>query len=219
VSREGYPSHWWAPVSQADAPEWEILPQAAGPGEVILSKRNELGCLSNFAPTPFEFRGKHYSSIEGWWQMQFYPEGADDPRARAPGLSWAHTREEVSRLLGHEAYAAGVIGFNNMRAMGINWVSFEGKRMEYWTREKGEHYELVVEAMRAKLGQNGLVRRTLLATGDLILRADHYEPKDAPPSWGYYNIWMEIRAELRGEKDFPVYRPKITKPERFEARS
>jgi hypothetical protein len=31
------------------APEWEILLQVAGPVEVILSKRNELGLLSNFA--------------------------------------------------------------------------------------------------------------------------------------------------------------------------
>ena len=30
---------------------WEILPQVAKSGEVILSKRNELGILSNFAAT------------------------------------------------------------------------------------------------------------------------------------------------------------------------
>jgi hypothetical protein len=33
------------------------VPQEAGPGEVILSKRDELGLLSNFAATPFEFHG------------------------------------------------------------------------------------------------------------------------------------------------------------------
>lgn len=32
-----YPTHWWAPVSKEGAPEWEILPQEAGRGEVILS--------------------------------------------------------------------------------------------------------------------------------------------------------------------------------------
>ena len=37
------------------APAWEIFPQDAKAGEVILSKRNELGLLSNFAPTPFAF--------------------------------------------------------------------------------------------------------------------------------------------------------------------
>jgi len=46
-----YPEHWFTPVSEVNKPDWEILPQAAGPGEVILSKRNELGILSNFAAT------------------------------------------------------------------------------------------------------------------------------------------------------------------------
>ena len=44
-----YPAHWWTPVSKDGAPGWEILPQEAGPGEVILSKRNELGLLSKSA--------------------------------------------------------------------------------------------------------------------------------------------------------------------------
>ncbi len=219
MSRERYPSHWWGPVPEAGAPEWEILPQAALSGEVILSKRNELGILSNFAPTPFDFHGKRYDSVEGWWQMQFYPESPEDPRAKHPGLSWPRTREQVSKLLAHEAYAAGVLGFNNMRAMGINWVTFEGRRYEYWTHQKGEHYALVVEAMRAKLEQHEAVKRTLLSTGDLILRADHYEPKDAPPSWAYYNIWMELRAGLRNEKDFPVYKPEVTKASRVSGAS
>jgi predicted NAD-dependent protein-ADP-ribosyltransferase YbiA (DUF1768 family) len=220
MSRESYPAHWWGPVSEEGKPEWEILPQAALPGEVILSKRNELGCLSNFAPTPFEFHGKRYASVEGWWQMQFYPESAlvgpagaiEDPRASYPGLVWAYTREQVGQLTGHEAYFAGEKGFRNMEAMGINWVTFEGRRMDYWNQEKGEHYKLVVEAMWAKLRQHEQVKRVLLSTGDLILRADHFEPKDAPPSWGYYNIWMEIRAALRNETKFPTYRPLVTKP-------
>lgn len=192
-----YPSHWWAPISTDSAPEWEILPQAANSGEVILSKRNELGCLSNFAPTPFEFRGKRYASVEGWWQMMFYPENSEDPRACFPGLKWPYSREQVSQMSGFEAWEAGDLGFRNMRSMGINWVTFEGKEMEYWIPTRGEHHDLVVEAMWAKLRQNEIVRETLLATGSLVLRADHYEPKDAPPSWEYYRIWMDIRERLR----------------------
>src|SRR5579862_950206 len=64
-----YPPYWWAPVPENQKASWEILPQAAGPGEVILSKRNELGILSNFAATPFTFRGRRYASVEGFWQM------------------------------------------------------------------------------------------------------------------------------------------------------
>src|SRR5262245_33594259 len=76
-----YPATWWEEVSEDDAPSWEILPQEALAGEVILSKRNELGVLSNFAPTPFEFRGQKYASLEGFWQAMKYPEGEDDERA------------------------------------------------------------------------------------------------------------------------------------------
>src|SRR5436190_1259098 len=63
-----YPAKWWEPAPNKGAPSWEILPQEAKPGEVILSKRNELGLLSNFAATPFEFHGKRYASLEGFWQ-------------------------------------------------------------------------------------------------------------------------------------------------------
>ena len=52
-SHTGYPVHWWAAVPESQRASWEILPQAAKPGEVILSKRNELGILSNFSATPF----------------------------------------------------------------------------------------------------------------------------------------------------------------------
>jgi len=98
-----YPARWWTPISKVGAPDWEIMPQEAGPGEVILSKRNELGLLSNFAATPFEFHGKRYASLEGFWQMMKYPEGPDDPRAKFPGIEWKLTREEVGQLTAFEA--------------------------------------------------------------------------------------------------------------------
>jgi hypothetical protein len=52
-----YSPHWWESVSKEGAPHWQIVPQEAGAGEVILSKRNDLGLLSNFAARPFEFHG------------------------------------------------------------------------------------------------------------------------------------------------------------------
>jgi hypothetical protein len=87
----GYPAHWWAAVSKEGAPEWEIMPQEAKRGEVILSKRNELGLLSNFAATPFEYRGKRYASLEGFWQMMKYPEG------RSTGQVSTHRMEVYTR--------------------------------------------------------------------------------------------------------------------------
>lgn len=194
-----YPAHWWAPVSKEGAPAWEIMPQEAGPGEVILSKRNELGLLSNFAPTPFTFRGKRYASLEGFWQMMKYPEGPDDPRALYRGIEWAHARDEVAQMTAFEAKAAGTLAEENMKRMGITWVSFEGELFEYRAREPGEHYRLIVAATWEKVRQNPNVRDVLLATGDLVLRPDHRQEPNAPPAWRYYDILTEIRAALRRE--------------------
>jgi predicted NAD-dependent protein-ADP-ribosyltransferase YbiA (DUF1768 family) len=201
-----YPEHWWKPVPESEKASWEILPQAAKPGEVILSKRNELGVLSNFAPTPFTFHGKRYASVEGFWQMMLYPEGPDDPRAKAPGITWPHTREQVAQMTAFEAKDAGTVAEKNMRTMGIDWITFEGKRMPYRSLAKGEHYRLIVGAMRAKLEQNPKVREILLATGNLILRPDHIQEANAPPEWRYFEIWMDIRSELQRK---PVKQPAL----------
>jgi predicted NAD-dependent protein-ADP-ribosyltransferase YbiA (DUF1768 family) len=192
-----YPAHWWAPVPKEGAPAWEILPQEAGPGEVILSKRHELGLLSNFAATPFTFRGQRYASLEGFWQMMLYPESSDDPRATFKGLVWKHTRAQVAQMTAFDAKDAGTLAEDNMRKMGIGWVTFEGRQIEYRPVVPGEHYRLIVEATREKVRQNPEVRRVLLATGALILRPDHHQEPNAPAAWRYYEILMMIRAELR----------------------
>ncbi len=195
-----YPDHWWTPVPAVDKPDWEILPQAAKPGEVILSKRHELGILSNFAATPFTLQGTRYASVEGFWQMMLYPENASDPRASFPGLLWKHTRGEVAQMTAWDAKDAGAVGFENMKKMGIDWVSFNGKRFKYWSAESGEHYRLIVAAMRAKLEQNPKVKETLLRTGSLQLLADHYQEENPPAEWRYYQIWMQLRAELQKQR-------------------
>jgi predicted NAD-dependent protein-ADP-ribosyltransferase YbiA (DUF1768 family) len=192
-----YPARWWTPVPTNNVPAWEILPQEAGPGGVILSKRNELGLLSNFAPTPFTFHGKRYASLEGFWQMMKYPEGPDDPRAKFPGLEWKLTREQVGQLTAFDARHAGDSANANMQKMGINWVTFEGKRMEYRPATPGEHYKLIVEATREKIRQNPEVQKVLLATGDLILKPDHHQEPNAPAAWHYYEILTMIRTELQ----------------------
>ncbi len=195
-----YPAEWWKPVPRGQAASWEILPQDAGPGEVILSKRNELGLLSNFAATPFEFRGKRYASLEGFWQAMKYPEDADDPRAK---VERTYTREQVTQLTGFDSKRAGDAGSENMKKLGITWVSFEGKRFEYRPKEsglprseRGEPYRLIVEATHAKVEQNPEVKRVLLATGNLVLKPDHRQEPSSPPAWRYYEILTGIRSEL-----------------------
>jgi len=192
-----YPAHWWTPIADPHKPDWEILPQAAKPGQVILSKRNELGILSNFAATPFTVHDTRYASVEGFWQMMLYPEGPNDPRALATFLTWPHTRAAVAQMTAFEAKAAGDIGEENMGKLGIDWVTFEGRRMPYRSMTKGEHYRLIVEAMRAKLAQNPKVREVLLSTGNLTLLPDHIQETGAPPEWAYFTIWMQIRTELQ----------------------
>jgi predicted NAD-dependent protein-ADP-ribosyltransferase YbiA (DUF1768 family) len=198
-----YPAIWWTPVSKEGAPGWEILPQEAGPGEVILSKRNELGLLSNFAATPFVFHGKRYASLEGFWQMMKFPEGTNDSRAMFPGLSWPYTREQVSQMVAFEAKRAGDLGEKNMKIMEITWVSFEGKQMEYKPAQPGEHYRLIVEATWEKVRQNPEVKRVLLSTANLVLKPDHHQEPYAPAAWKYYDILMGIRKELQREAGRP----------------
>jgi hypothetical protein len=196
-----YPAHWWIPVDDPKKPVWEILPQEAKPGEVILSKRNELGLLSNFAATPFVFRGKRYASLEGFWQAMLYPEGPDDPRAKFPGLEWKYTREQVTQMTAFEAKHAGDLAEENMRKMKIGWISFEGKRFAYRPSRPGRHFRLIVAATWAKVLQNPEVKKVLLATGDLILKPDHQQEPNAPAAWRYFEIWMNIRSKLRQLED------------------
>ncbi len=209
----GFPAHWWTPVSRDGAPGWEILPQDAGPREVILSKRHELGLLSNFAPTPFTFRGHRYASLEGFWQMMLYPEDQKDARATFAGATWQHTRDDVAKMTAFEAKEAGALAEANMARMGISWVTFEGKRIEYRPKARGEHYRLIVAATWEKVKQNPRVKEVLLSTGDLILRPDHHQERDAPHAWRYFEILTMIRTELR--RDPP--RADSTRPPRRES--
>ena len=191
-----YPEHWWKPVLKEGTPSWEILPQEARPGEVILSKRNELGLLSNFAATPFELDGKHYASVEGFWQMLKYPENPKDERFN-PKIKWPFTREQVAAMTAFDAKKAGKIASENMKALSIDWVTYNGQKLIYHAQTRGDFYNLILRAEWAKLRQNENVRNILLSTGDLKLRPDHIEEADAAPAWRYYEMWMEIREQIR----------------------
>ncbi len=191
-----YPAEWWKPIPESEAKSWEILPQAAKKGEVILSKRNELGILSNFAATPFVYHGKKYASVEGFWQMMKYPEGPSDARVQN-GITWPYTRDQVSQLTAFDAKKAGDLAEANMKKLKIKWVTFEGHKIDYREPKKGEFYNLIHEVMWEKLQQNPEVKRILLKTGDLILKPDHHEEPNAPPAWHYFDIYMEFREKLK----------------------
>ena len=205
--REGpfeYPPAWWQAFPPESKASWEILPTEARPGEVILSKRTELGIFSNFTEAPFTYRGVRYRSVEGFWQMMLYPEDASDERALAArdvGIVWPHTRAEVARMVAFDAKSAGEAAEKILGRLGIDWVSFQGEHFPYRSAEKGEHYRLIRAAMCEKLRQNPKVRSLLLETGDLVLRPDHHPEADAPAEWAFYDLWMMFRAEIQTGKD------------------
>ncbi len=189
-----YPSHWWKPVPKSELQWWEIGPQDAKEGQVILSKRNELGILSNFADTPFTFRGKKYATVEGLWQSMKYPENKNDPRYKM--AKWPYERSSVEQMQGFAAKEAGDFASKVMKDKNIDWVTFEGKKIIYRENSKGEFYNIILDAMMEKLKQNPKVKSVLVSTGDLELKADHFTKATDPPAWKYYQIWMDIRSKI-----------------------
>ena len=99
-------------------------------------------------------------------------------------------------MVAFEANEAGRKADENMKLMGIDWLTFEGERIRFMTADQARHYELIEAATWAKVRQNPKVEEVLLATGDLILRPDHITGDDDPAAWRYYDIYMKIRAEL-----------------------
>jgi hypothetical protein len=194
----GYPADWWKPVPESERASWgEILPQEAGPGEVILSKRTELGVFSNLWPTPFTLDGVQYASLEALWQMMKYPEGPEDPRAAA--RDWPHSREEVCGLAMFEAKTAGKEANGILRRLGIAWISYQGRHFEYRDGGAGsdEHYRLIRRATEAKLAQNPKVRVLLKRTCGLKLRMDHDDASAARyRAYATAELYSELRKPL-----------------------
>ena len=195
VHQQFYPKHWWQPIAKTNLASWEIAPNEVQKPEVILSKRNELGLLSNFAPTPFVFEDKRYASVEGFWQSLKYPEDAQDTRASLD--QWPWTREQVEQMTGFAAKRAGDFASQVMKKHNINWVSYKGKKMLYRQQGISPFYKLIRKAMVAKLKQNNEVKTLLLKTGQLILKPDHLQGADVPKAWRYSEIYMDFRSQLQ----------------------
>ena len=198
-----YPDAWWAVVPADQLASWEIPPQAAHRelGEVILSKRNELGQFSNLADVSFELDGQKYASIEGLWQSLKFPESADDERLKDQNIVWPALRAEVMLMSGFAAKKAGDLANANMKKLGIKWVTYQNKKIEYTGRDQNEHYQLILRASRAKILQNTSLRALLLKTGSLKLLPDHQQKADSPPAYRYFDIYMKLRAELQNSPE------------------
>lgn len=195
-----YPAIWWKPVPRDQAQSWEILPQDAKPGEVILSKRNELGVFSNLALSPFKYENERYESVEAFWQMMKYPDPKDllDPRLQY-AAEYPYTREQVKKLFDFDSKKAGEAANKVMKDHGIKWISYRGKKFEYKDMGVGSefHYKLIYNVIKEKIIQNPKIKILLLRTGDLVLMPDHVIPENSPKSYYYAKILMDIRSQLR----------------------
>ena len=72
-----------------------------------------------------------------------------------------------------------------MARMGIDWVSFEGRRFPYRPEGLGEHHSLIAAAMREKVRQNPDVKNALLSTGDLVLKPGSSRGTERAGGWRY----------------------------------
>lgn len=193
---QDFPAEWFKEVPRSEAASWEILPQDALPGEVILSKRTELGIFSNFGATPFTLDGKMFGSVEGLWQSLKYPDPeilSDERHA----YTFPYTRAQVEQMVDRAAKNAGNLAnkiYADNKLKNVNWGTHF---FDYVDRAEGSayHYVLIKRALRAKLDQNSGLWALLMKTGCLKLRPDHKMGENDPASYHYYKIYMELRAE------------------------
>lgn len=193
---QDYPAEWFKEVPRTEAASWEVLPQDALPGEVILSKRTELGIFSNFGATPFTLDGKQFASVEGLWQSLKYPDPIY-PDVRNTISEWPFSRAQVEAMVGFEAKDAGTLASNIFKKHKLKNVSWNDHFFDYVDRAEGSAYHLVLikRALRAKLDQNPGLWALLMKTGCLKLRPDHKMSETDPASYHYYKIFMELRHE------------------------
>ncbi len=195
-----YSESWWQVVPETELKSWEIPPQAAdrGQNEVILSKRTELGIFSNLSDAVFILDQVQYSSLEGLWQGMKYPENAHDERFKDPTVQWPYTREQVYKMSGFESKKAGDIANENMKKLGIKWITYRGKKIDYNSSNEGreEHYKIILRASREKVFQNPIIQRLLIRTQGLQFFPDHKQQVNPPPAYKYHEIYMKVRDEI-----------------------
>ncbi len=198
LGSDGFPDIWWQVVPDDQVKGWEIPPHAARRdlGEVVLSKRNELGQFSNLSATPFVLDGIKYASVEGLWQGMKYPESANDERNK-PEVTWPYTREQVYAMAGFEAKKAGDIANANMRLLGIKYITYKGEKVFYNAEGKQRHYEIILDASRAKTMQSESLKKLLLSTGNLKFLPDHKQQDNPNPAYLYHEIFMKVRDEVK----------------------
>lgn len=193
-----YPADWWKEIPKTQAKGWEILPQDAAQGEVVLSKRTELGIFSNLAYSPFILDGIKYNSIEGLWQGMKYPDKNLPDDVRFSAKDWAYAREDVYLLSGWDSKNAGNLANEVYANNKFKWINYQDHKFSYTDMAEGSdfHLILITRAIREKVNQNEEIKILLLKTKGLKLKPDHFMSDRVPASFKYHEILMTIRDEM-----------------------
>lgn len=137
--------------------------------------------ISNLARAPFELDGRHYASVEGFWQGLKFPS--------------QEARDRIAELSGMQAKRAG-------KAAPSSEAFVYGGRVV--RTGSPQHWKLMFRACKAKFRQNEAARTALLGTGRRILV--HRVRKDSVtiPGAIMADIWMRIRKALLRSSDSAI---------------
>jgi predicted NAD-dependent protein-ADP-ribosyltransferase YbiA (DUF1768 family) len=129
--------------------------------------------IGNFATAPFELDGRHYQSVESFWQDLKFSRDSE--------------RRHIAQLDGARARAEG-----EKQGYGPT-ISYGGQDIAVGT---WPHWRLMERACRAKFTQNPQAAEALLATGERPLT--HVVRRDSTTIPGVIMaaIWMRIRKDL-----------------------
>ncbi|HNB21009.1 MAG TPA: hypothetical protein PKZ32_01240 [Candidatus Melainabacteria bacterium] len=139
------------------------------------SSQEEVGRdASNFAHTPFVFRGIEFASVEGFYQGIKFPEG--------------EKRTQTFAMHGVYARSAG-------KKAKTKQTTFDGQT---FTMGSPEHHAIIKEAIRAKFEQHPAIARAFVATRPRTIIHDTGRParKSAFPVEVFCRVMTEIREEF-----------------------
>lgn len=141
----------------------------------VISNHREasIRLLSNFATTPFEFEGRRYQTVEGFWQGLRFNDEAE--------------RERLAQVTGIVAKRAG-----RERPYG-EFVQYGGRSVRVGSPD---HWWLMEQACTAKFTQSEIARTALLATHPRPLEHRVRRDSKSIPGVIMASIWMRIRAKL-----------------------
>ena len=144
------------------------------PINVTSGSPDPIRLIANFALTPFELDGVRYACVEAFWQsLRFPPE----ERPRLATLAGPVAKQESNK----QPYGSHII--------------YGGQTIPVGTFE---HWQLMRRACAAKFAQSADARAALLGTGDRPLIHVVRHDSRTIPGVIMAEIWMQLRAQLRG---------------------